>query len=42
MARMFARLDTVTDGLETWIDEMQPDMMIKALDLDRRNVTVPQ
>ena len=30
MARMFARLDTVTDGLETWIDEMQPDMMIRS------------
>jgi hypothetical protein len=30
MARMFARLDTVTDSLETWIDEMQPDMMIRS------------
>jgi hypothetical protein len=30
MARLFARLDTVTDSLETWIDEMQPDMMIRS------------
>jgi hypothetical protein len=30
LARLFARLDTVTDSLETWIDEMQPDMMIRA------------
>ena len=30
MARMFARLDTVTESLETWIDEMQPDMMISS------------
>ena len=28
IARLFARLDTVTDSLETWIDEMQPDLMI--------------
>ncbi|MGA7928072.1 MAG: hypothetical protein WCA20_19040 [Candidatus Sulfotelmatobacter sp.] len=30
IARLFARLDTVTDSLETWIDEMQPDLMIRA------------
>lgn len=30
LARLFARLDTVTDSLETWIDEMQPDMMISS------------
>jgi hypothetical protein len=30
MARLLARLETVTDGLETWIDEMQPDMMIRS------------
>jgi len=30
IARLFARLDTVTDSLETWIDEMQPDMMIRS------------
>ncbi len=30
MARLFARLDTVTDSLETWIDEMQPDMMVRS------------
>src|SRR5271155_663810 len=35
MARLFARLDTVTDSLETWIDEMQPDMMIRAKDILR-------
>ena len=33
MARMFARLDTVTDSLETWIDEMQPDMMIRSKEI---------
>jgi hypothetical protein len=33
MARLFARLDTVTDSLETWIDEMQPDMMIRSKDV---------
>jgi hypothetical protein len=30
MARLFARLDTVTDSLETWIDEAQPEMMIRS------------
>jgi hypothetical protein len=30
IARLFARLDTVTDSLDTWIDEMQPDMMISS------------
>jgi hypothetical protein len=30
LARLFARLDTVTDGLDTWIDEMQPDTMIRS------------
>ncbi|MGC1978623.1 MAG: hypothetical protein WA671_18020 [Candidatus Sulfotelmatobacter sp.] len=30
LARLFARLDTVTDSLETWIDEMQPDLMIRS------------
>ena len=29
LARLFARLDTVTDSLEYWIDEMQPDMVIQ-------------
>ena len=33
MARLFARLDAVTDSLETWIDEMQPDMMIRSKDV---------
>lgn len=33
LARLFARLDTVTDSLETWIDEMQPDMMISSKEL---------
>lgn len=28
MARLFERLDAVTDSLETWIDEMQPELMI--------------
>lgn len=32
-ARLFARLDTVTESLETWIDEMQPDMMIQSKDI---------
>ena len=32
MARLFARFDTVTDSLETWIDEMQPDMTIRSKD----------
>jgi hypothetical protein len=31
--RLFARLDAVTDSLETWIDEMQPDMMIRSKDV---------
>lgn len=29
-ASLFARLDTVTDSLEYWIDEMQPDLMIRS------------
>ena len=33
MARLFARLDTVTDSLEKWIDEMQPEMMIRSKDV---------
>lgn len=33
MARVFARLDATTDSLETWIDEMQPDMMIRSKDV---------
>jgi hypothetical protein len=33
IARLFARFDTVTDSLETWIDEMQPDMMIRSKDV---------
>jgi hypothetical protein len=33
MARLFARLDTVTDSLETWIDEMQPDMMVRSKEI---------
>jgi quinol monooxygenase YgiN len=32
-ARIFSRLDTATDSLETWIDEMQPDMMIRSKDI---------
>jgi hypothetical protein len=30
MARLFARFDTVTESLDTWIDEMQPDMMVRS------------
>ena len=30
IARLFARLDTVTDSLETWIDEIQPDMVVRS------------
>jgi hypothetical protein len=30
MARLFERLDNVTDSLETWIDEMQPELMISS------------
>jgi hypothetical protein len=30
MARLFERLDGVTDSLETWIDEMQPEFMIQS------------
>jgi hypothetical protein len=30
VTKIFARLDSVTDSLETWIDEMQPDMMIRS------------
>jgi hypothetical protein len=30
MVRLFGRLDSATDSLETWIDEMQPDLMIRS------------
>ncbi len=30
MARLFERLDNVTDSLETWIDELQPEFMIRS------------
>lgn len=33
VARLFARLNTVTDSLETWIDEMQPDLSIRSNDI---------
>jgi hypothetical protein len=33
MARLFARLDAVTDSLETWIDETQPDMAIRSMQI---------
>jgi hypothetical protein len=33
MARGIARLDTVTESLEYWMDEMQPDMMIQSKDM---------
>ena len=32
-ARLFARLDTMTESLETWIDEMQPDMAIQSKEI---------
>ena len=32
-ARLFARVDTVTESLETWIDEMQPDMLIQSKEI---------
>ena len=32
-ARLFARLDTVTESMETWIDEMQPDMIIQSKEI---------
>ena len=34
-ARLFARLDTVTESLETWIDEMQPDMLIQSQEIPK-------
>jgi len=33
MAALFRRLDADTDSLETWIDEMQPDLMIASKDM---------
>lgn len=30
LATLFARLNSETDSLETWIDEMQPDLMIRS------------
>jgi hypothetical protein len=33
LARLFARLDTVTESLETWVDEMQPDLVIQSSDM---------
>jgi len=33
MARGIARLSVVTESLEYWIDEMQPDMMIRSNDI---------
>ncbi len=33
MARGIARLSVVTDSLEYWIDEMQPDLMIRSNDV---------
>jgi hypothetical protein len=33
LARLFARLDTVTESLEYWVDEMQPDMVIQGSDV---------
>ena len=32
-ARIIARLDTVTESLEYWVDEMQPDMMVRSSDI---------
>lgn len=33
MARMIARLSSVTESLEYWIDEMQPDLMVRSNDI---------
>jgi hypothetical protein len=33
VARLYARLNSVTDSLETWVDEMQPDMTIRSNDI---------
>lgn len=33
MAALFARLNGHTDSLETWIDEMQPDLMINSKEI---------
>jgi len=33
VARLYARLDSVTDTLETWVDEMQPDLTIRSNDV---------
>lgn len=35
MAALFARLNTQTDSLEYWIDEMQPDMMISSKEIPK-------
>ena len=32
-ARIIARLDTAAESLEYWVDEMQPDMMIRSSDI---------
>ena len=32
-ARLFERLDTVTESLEYWVDEMQPDMTIRSQEI---------
>jgi hypothetical protein len=33
MARLLARLDAVTESLEFWVDEMQPDLMVRSNDI---------
>jgi len=33
VARLFERLDQVTESLETWIDEMQPDLTIRSMNI---------
>lgn len=33
VARLLARLDSVTENLETWIDEIQPDMLIQSKEI---------
>jgi hypothetical protein len=32
-ARLYARLNSVTDSLEVWVDEMQPDLSIRSSDI---------
>jgi len=32
-ARLYARLNSVTDSIETWVDEMQPDLSIRSNDI---------